>query len=191
MIEQDPQIALGYVPVRPERLARMGDRAVAAILDIFIPFPWLFIPGAVIAKHLGLLEDNGNYDMEGSPAMLAMAIMALLWFTYNVIGETWFGGTPGKKIMGIRVRSGAGNPITLLQSVLRNLMRVIDAIGLYLVGFIIAICSDRRRRLGDIVAATEVFEVASSKRFPALLYGALIFVSGITVGSLVRHILAH
>ena len=46
--------------------------------------------------------------------------------------------------------SGAG------AALIRTLLRIIDGLFAYLVGFILVLASDRRRRLGDIAARTLV-----------------------------------
>jgi uncharacterized RDD family membrane protein YckC len=50
----------------------------------------------------------------------------------------------------------SGGSITWGVSIGRNLMRIIDGLFFYLVGFIVALASKKNQRLGDIVARTYV-----------------------------------
>ncbi len=60
-------------------------------------------------------------------------------------------------MLGLEVVTESGEPISLNQSIVRNLLRVIDGLPtMYLLGFILAAFSDRTQRLGDKVANTLV-----------------------------------
>jgi uncharacterized RDD family membrane protein YckC len=87
----------------------------------------------------------------------ALLMFVLMW-AYAVVCEVWFGGqTLGKRAMGLRVVSADGAPITLVPSVLRNLLRVVDMLpGVYAVGLASTLIDPYARRLGDIIAGTLV-----------------------------------
>jgi hypothetical protein len=60
-------------------------------------------------------------------------------------------------MVGIRVvQITERNPLAALA--IRNLLRVVDGLGFYLVGAVVADCSRIHRRLGDICAGTVVIE---------------------------------
>src|SRR5437016_5759820 len=62
----------------------------------------------------------------------------ILVFAYFFMQEASFSCTIGKRLMWIKVVDGTGQPITLLATLLRNLLRFVDAIpGFYLLGGII------------------------------------------------------
>jgi hypothetical protein len=75
----------------------------------------------------------------------------------------------GKGITGIQVRGKAGARCGMKGSLIRNLLRIVDAIGVYLVGFLIAIFSKTRQRLGDHVAGTVVVERNTPKALRIVL----------------------
>jgi uncharacterized RDD family membrane protein YckC len=75
--------------------------------------------------------------------------MALEWF--------WRGQTVGKRVVGLRVVDAAGLRLTPAQVVVRNLLRVVDALpAAYLVGGAACVLSRRGQRLGDLAAGTVV-----------------------------------
>jgi uncharacterized RDD family membrane protein YckC len=83
---------------------------------------------------------------------------ALAWFYGGLFEAFWNGQTPGKRLMGIRVVSVEGQPITPFQAILRNILRDIDAQPLvfYQIGLLAAMLNDRFQRLGDLASGTMV-----------------------------------
>jgi len=72
---------------------------------------------------------------------------ALRGFSFGGYWRVSQAATLGKLMMNVRVRRVDGGSIGFGKSLIRNLLRVIDAIGLYFVGFLIAILSRLRQRL--------------------------------------------
>jgi len=67
------------------------------------------------------------------------------------------GQTPGKKAMGLRVAAVNGARLDGDEIFLRNLIRAIDGLPMFMVvGGLVALCDPHRRRLGDLVAGTLV-----------------------------------
>jgi uncharacterized RDD family membrane protein YckC len=71
--------------------------------------------------------------------------------------------TLGKKMVGIRVVREDGEHLTVAAAVVRNVVRLVDALVFYLVGFLFAIVSPRGQRLGDRVAGTVVVRKSQSR----------------------------
>lgn len=119
----------------------------------------LIDPGTTSGGYGFSLPNGASYSVNWTITLpwLWQALIAFLYFTLQ---ETFFGRTLGKACMNLRVVSqideNTYTHITLQAAILRNLLRFIDAIGMYLVGWIVSLVSPRRRRLGDIVARTLV-----------------------------------
>jgi uncharacterized RDD family membrane protein YckC len=105
---------------------------------------------------------------------------------YSFLLEGFFGRTLGKEVMGIYVRSADGAPCGLRRALLRNLLRPVDAIGFYLLGFIVAISSKENLRIGDRVARTVVAENPKARRWQAFLLLIAIAAVGINLSSLIK-----
>jgi uncharacterized RDD family membrane protein YckC len=77
---------------------------------------------------------------------------------YGILMEWfWRGQTLGKRLMRLRVVDAHGLRLQFSQVVIRNLIRVVDALpALYLVGGLTCILSRRVQRLGDYAANTVV-----------------------------------
>ena len=69
----------------------------------------------------------------------------------------WNGQTPGKRLTHIRVIKDSGQPITAIDAVARNLLRLVDQLPIaYGIGVLCAWISPQSKRLGDYVAGTVV-----------------------------------
>jgi uncharacterized RDD family membrane protein YckC len=77
-------------------------------------------------------------------------------FGYFIVLEATQGATLGKMALGLRVVKTNGAPITWADSLIRNLLRIIDGLFGYLVGAILIWSSPLKQRLGDRVAHTVV-----------------------------------
>lgn len=133
----------------------VGRRAVAVIIDsivLLIPF---YILGSVIASITGE-GTSGGFQLEGGSAMLLFGLMAVIGFGYFILLEAFYGQTLGKRLVGIQVVSSDGTPIDLSASVVRNVLRLIDGIFMYLVGAVFIWLSNSDQRLGDRVGNTVV-----------------------------------
>lgn len=98
-----------------------------------------------------------------------VAVFGLSWFYGGLFETFWNGQTPGKRLMRIRVLSADGQSINAQQAILRNLLRTADFMpGLYQVGLLAAMLSDRFQRLGDLACGTMVVVEE-----PAAQYGAM------------------
>ena len=67
------------------------------------------------------------------------------------------GATLGKALVGIRVVGSDGRGI-FRSCAVRNALRLVDGIGFYLLGALVAGCSGIRQRIGDVFAQTAVVE---------------------------------
>ena len=76
---------------------------------------------------------------------------------YHVVLEGSGGRTVGKAAVGIAVVEGDGSRCGYRAAVIRTLLRFVDALPFaYLVGFLGILLTERRQRVGDLVANTVV-----------------------------------
>jgi len=79
----------------------------------------------------------------------------LSWWGYFVIFEIlWNGQSPGKRVIGLRVLRGNGQPVGLIASLVRNLFRSVDMF--VFLGVLVMFLDRSSRRLGDFAAGTMV-----------------------------------
>ncbi|MEJ5375457.1 MAG: RDD family protein [bacterium] len=159
--------------------ARLGDRFIALMLDTVLLLSLAALVGMYAASRLGGITDHG-FSLEGKPALVALAAMLVLGFAYHWLMEGLTGATLGKALMGLRVMGPTGRPCGLKASLVRNLLRVLDGLGLYLVGLVVAIFSKKRKRLGDHLGKTVVVEFPISGLLKASTF--LLWILGTAAG---------
>jgi len=140
------------------RMATLGDRLIAFALDSIFLFGVFAIMDAWAFMRWGIV-DGPELKLTLAALLIAEFLNLAVFFLYLWLLEAAFGATLGKAMVGIRVirtTETERNPLAVLA--IRNLLRVVDGIGFYLVGAVVAGCSDIRRRLGDICAGTVVIE---------------------------------
>ncbi len=149
-IETPEHVQFSYV------LAGVGSRFLAALLDIIIQTA----AAGLLLVGLAVLSDAFPSLAERGVAVLLVMIGAniFIFLGYFVIFEMlWNGQTPGKRQAGLRVIRDNGTPITLTESLLRNIMRLVDFLpAYYFCGIISILFSKQSKRLGDFVAGTVV-----------------------------------
>lgn len=134
------------------RVAGPAVRSMAWLLDLM-----LYIAVMIVVQiALSLVSSLLFGDQVGQGVMLLTAFV-LNWF-YNVFFEmSSRAATPGQRHMGLKVVSVTGAPVRLPQSMIRNILRVVDFMPAgYLFGLVCCLCTNRFQRLGDLVADTVV-----------------------------------
>jgi uncharacterized RDD family membrane protein YckC len=135
-------------------------RAVAAIIDLIL----LMIPSCVLGFVIAVATDSttdDGFQLEGAPALLLFLLMFLLWFGYYTLFEAAAGATPGKLAVGLRVVRLDGRRPGLQAALIRNVLRIVDALFFYLVAVVAVESSPYKQRLGDRVAGTSVVKRAA------------------------------
>jgi uncharacterized RDD family membrane protein YckC len=153
-----------YSVLTPERvsleygIAGIGSRAGAAIIDTLIQLVALVVvaaagTGAGAAASLS----SGRFVEVIVIAVVALGAFAITVGYFMVFEIVWNGQTPGKRILGIRVIRESGYPIQAADSVVRNLVRIVDWLPLfYGIGVLVMLFNKRSKRLGDFAAGTLV-----------------------------------
>jgi uncharacterized RDD family membrane protein YckC len=127
--------------------AGKGMRVVEGIIDLVITFVILW----VVASFTGQTTENG-FNLTGAPALTGIVISIV----YFVVMEALFGATVGKLLLKLRVVKADGSPIGWRESIVRNVLRIIDGFALYLVGFIVVCVTAKQQRIGDLAAGSVV-----------------------------------
>ncbi len=157
-IETPENVAFGY------HVAGIGSRFLAALIDtlIIIALQIFFtVLGLLLARLLlpeGTLElDTDNPFFAWIIGIFGLISFAFFWGYYIFFEMLWNGQSPGKRRAKLRVIRVDGTPITLTESIIRNLVRLIDFLPAYYgVGVVTMFVNDQSRRLGDLAAGTLV-----------------------------------
>jgi uncharacterized RDD family membrane protein YckC len=115
---------------------------VFAVVDAWVFMRWGIVDGAELKLTLAAL-------------LTAEFLNLVTLFLYLWLMEATFGATLGKAMVGIRVVLTSERN-RLAACAIRNLLRIVDGLGFYLLGAVVAGCSKTHRRLGDVGGSTVV-----------------------------------
>jgi len=155
-IETPENISLGFT------VAGIGSRFLAALIDTSL---------IVVLELLAILP---VFALSGRTSAWLMAVLSLIafgffWGYYVFFEMFWNGQSPGKRWVGLRVVRAEGTPEGLSESLIRNLIRLIDFLPIaYGVGVITMFIDGRSRRLGDMAGGTLVIHDRPAVKLEAL-----------------------
>jgi uncharacterized RDD family membrane protein YckC len=141
--------------------AGIGERAVAKLLDLLI----IVLPAIVlmmVAIALGLPLIGKNRGASEFAVLLILGVIAVVGFGM-VFYQIWclpkYGGTPGKRIMGLRVVTANGGSISWGRAIGRFFGEWVNGLIPLWIGYIIAAFDPQRRTVHDHIAGTRVIKV--------------------------------
>ncbi len=165
-MERTVDVATGESVAFSYELAGLGSRFLAVFVDLVIQI------AVLIAVLLGFsflaAVFPAGAKLANSPRVskfIAASVVGaflfglfMLFDGYFILFEwLWQGRTPGKRLLGIRVVRDGGYPVDFVSSVIRNVIRILEAaLGFYAISAICALLSPQNRRLGDLAAGTIV-----------------------------------
>ncbi|RLM45127.1 RDD family protein [Haloarcula sp. Atlit-47R] len=132
------------------------------------PAPEMGTEGDVVGRRIGaiiidiVLIAIVSSVISGILAQVRLAFLGSLFglvigFGYYIYLEGTYGQTVGKMALDIVVVTEDGDPIEYGPAAIRTVLRIVDALpAFYLIGIVAVLVTDRKQRLGDIVADTVV-----------------------------------
>jgi uncharacterized RDD family membrane protein YckC len=133
-------------------------RVLAGLVDLGI-----VLAGTVVILFAADALSGDSGEIRG-----ALGAVILGWALYYYFAmESGGGQTVGKKLMNLRVVLADGRPAGMREIAVRTVLRVIDGIGLYIVGLIVMmVTGERRQRLGDLAAGTIIVDASATPWAP-------------------------
>jgi len=138
--------------------ADLGSRIIAGIVDYIIIgivaailFFAAFTPWIMIGRP-GMMSGFGWGWFGGM-----FAVQFVLWLVYFSYFEGTSGQTIGKRVVHVKVVKEDGSKCDLGSALIRNILRIIDHLPfLYILGIILIAVTNKKQRLGDMLAKTIV-----------------------------------
>ena len=139
------------------KYAGLAYRFGALVID-FMLLSAVFFPVTRLVKGTWLMSAGDHSWSYGwiatDPLCLVFLAIIVLYF---IVAEAVFGATIGKKAIGLQIVSLNGAKPGFRRAVVRNILRIIDALPAFnILGVILIIVSPERARLGDRIAGTRV-----------------------------------
>ena len=149
-------IALEY------NLASIGDRIVAAIIDLAIMMAYSII--------ISIIMFSASFS-GGKSQVLQISLFLPVYFYTLVSMLIMNGQTVGKRVMHIKPISLNGNQPTFSQYLIMWLFRMIDVWSNFgLIAIVTIIINQRNQRLGDIVAGTTFIKTSAKTTLSQTIY---------------------
>lgn len=146
----------------PPVLAGVGRRMAAFFIDVLLVYGVVLVVANVSGRTVGYSPLGFKFGTVGTLLIFAGALL------YFVVAEAGMHATFGKLATGLRVVGDDGGPVGLGRSLVRNVLRVIDAIPFvvpFLLGAILVWNSESAQRLGDRLGRTVVLERHANRTF--------------------------
>lgn len=117
---------------------------------------WLIDQAILVAVKIGIvisMAQLGYFVLSVVvPLLLLLDSAYYLYYEWRRVGQT-----PGKKYMGLRVATITGARLSFQDVLLRNIIRIVDGLPLFmLTGTVCSFIDPLGRRLGDLAAGTMV-----------------------------------
>jgi membrane protease YdiL (CAAX protease family)/uncharacterized RDD family membrane protein YckC len=124
--------------------AGVGRRVAGFAIDVAIFF---FLLSAIVGIAYPDVAHEGHQTTDAENTGIGLITLGVLTlaFNYFALAEWRWGKTIGKRAVGVRVIAEPGAELTWNRAVIRNLARVVDALG----GFLLMTGDDRHQRVGD------------------------------------------
>lgn len=150
-IETPEQTALEFP------LAGIGSRFLALAADTLIQAAVIWILVMIFAVSAISISFVSRVAGIWTFAILIFLIFSLQFGYFAIFEAIWNGQTPGKRWTHLRVIKDSGRPISSYDAILRNLLRIVDAMPtMYATGLITMLISKENKRVGDYAAGTVV-----------------------------------
>ncbi len=155
---QPPDASDDLVVSTPERVAfqyevaGIGSRFLAQFVDVLV------ILVIQVVLTIGAAALGGIFNSIQVFGLVELILTFVLIAGYFLISEAvWNGQTLGKRYVRLRAVGDQGEPLTLGQVAIRNLVRVVDFLpAFYAIGIVTMFSNSRSKRLGDFAAGTLV-----------------------------------
>ncbi|MCE5241913.1 MAG: RDD family protein [Syntrophobacteraceae bacterium] len=155
------------------RLAGPVSRFLAWLLDMFC----MSAAASIVWQLLRMVE---AVDRQIGLTLWILSGFILTTGYFIFLEWSWRGQTVGKRVLRLRVVDAQGLRLTFSQVAVRNLLRAVDGLPLFLhmAGGAACVLSRRSQRLGDIAAGTVVTRIPDIRkpnleRLPADKYNSL------------------
>jgi len=152
-------------------LAGFGPRFLALFVDVLLQSVvgvlLLVLATSIIVATMAM---PGSEEAAEGAFWVIIAVMVLIFSVitvgYPLLFEImWNGQTPGKRLTGIRVVRRGGLPLSFMDLLIRNLMRLVDYFPSHgLVGLVSFFATRYQQRLGDLAADTVVVREFSTRQ---------------------------
>lgn len=147
-------------------VAGLGERVAAYLIDLAMFLVIYFF--SIIALAIIGIEST----LENSSIVIMVIIFAVCYVFYDLLCEVIFNGQSlGKKLLKIKVVSLDGGQASMGQYFMRWVFRIVDfSLTANLLGFISVAVSEKKQRIGDLVAGTTLIRTVPATKMEHIAF---------------------
>lgn len=147
-------------------VAGLGERVAAYLIDFAMFLIIYFV--AIISLAIIGIESN----LKNSSIVIMVIIFAVCYVFYDFLCEVLFNGQSlGKKLLKIKVVSLDGGQASIGQYFIRWIFRIADfTLTANLLGFISVAVSEKKQRIGDLVAGTTLIRTVPATKMEHIAF---------------------
>lgn len=169
------------VPVALD-IAGPGSRSHAFIIDwhirVLLALAWFCAAWLLIRFASSSTPDSPPSRLLALAGLTPALIIYLLY--HPVVEVMMHGRTPGKRRAGVRIVTREGGTPGLAALLIRNLLRLVDALPfMYVVGLASCFITEQRVRIGDLAAGTVLVLDSDSAAKSLAQIGSMVALSGL------------
>jgi uncharacterized RDD family membrane protein YckC len=146
-------------------VAGLGERVAAYLIDlaVFVAIYFVVVFGGVAGSFSGLGE---------KAILIALVVYIACYAFYDLVCEVLFNGQSiGKKLVKIKVVSIDGSQPSTGQYFIRWVFRIVDfTLSANLLGFLFVAVSEKKQRIGDIVAGTTLIKTQPATKIDHIAF---------------------
>ncbi|MFN8053115.1 MAG: RDD family protein [Acidimicrobiales bacterium] len=145
------------------RAAGLATRSMAKGIDVLVE-------GALLSLVLMVCGFAFGESPTALIVTISIAAFVLIVLAPALFETFWNGRTPGKAVLGLRVVTTEGGPISFRHAILRGLLQIVELpLG---IAVFVALANRRSQRLGDLAAGTFVISerAAVSHMIPTVFF---------------------
>lgn len=135
------------------KYAGIGKRFLAAFIDGII----LSLVGTIVNVILVVVLGRGGDGASATQTASSLVSLLIGWAYFAIQESSPKQATIGKQAMGLVVTDIEGQPISFAKASIRHFSKILSALIL-LIGYIMAIFTEKKQALHDIIAGTLVLQ---------------------------------
>jgi uncharacterized RDD family membrane protein YckC len=134
-------------------------RGLALAIDGVVLLLPVYLVGHTLSRAWMSTYGDRYAAANGMEALQLAAGVGLVWLYSALFESSEWSATPGKRVLGLRVRKASGAQLGFWRAGARSAGKIISAV-VFGLGFLVAVLNRRRQALHDFMAGTVVEKLA-------------------------------
>jgi uncharacterized RDD family membrane protein YckC len=149
MTTRDHELVTPEAVVLDLGVAGLASRTMAKLVDLVCRGIAVGLVALIAGLTAGAIGSTVVFTI-----VLSVGVFSVIVLLPALCETWWLGRTPGKALLGLRVVTDEGGPVSFRHAAVRGLLNVVETLtGL---GMVVAVANPLNKRMGDFAAGTQV-----------------------------------